>query len=427
MKKIYKLAALLTAFVCASTAMFAQNSMTPYSMYGYGMLNDNSSSMQRQMGGVGYAMSSGRQINAKNPASYASIDSLTFIFDIGADISFLHSAELRSIEKDENKANQIGGGLDYITMQFPIGKYMGASLGLIPYSSVGYAFGNEIMHGTLNNQGTGGITQAYVGIAGKYAGVSLGANISYNWGNIINDTYAVDNSGNRSLFEHVMQIRDWNINLGAMYTLILQKYHKINLGITYQPKKSFHGNTWGAYWDIGADKAADTVGYTTMSGKYYQPNTIGSGISYTYNRGYRMMFEVDFQWQDWAKAKYEPLFGNDGEVLFSGMQFDNRWKISAGGEFVPKTRGGNYIQHITYRLGGHYTNDYLMVNGNKVKDYGLSCGFGLPTIEGRTMINIGFEWLHRRAAPEKLISENYFNITVGINFNEMWFWQRKLR
>ena len=57
----------------------------------------------------------------------------------------------------------------------------------------------------------------------------------------------------------------------------------------------------------------------------------------------------------------------------------------------------------------------------------MSCGFGFPTPEGRTLINLGFDWRHRASSPVNLITENYFNITLGINFNEMWFWQRKIK
>ena len=81
------LAIALTPFV-----MKAQ-SVSPYSMYGYGIIGDHATSMQRQMGGVGYAMNSGRQINVMNPASYASIDSITFLFDLGADVAFIHRTE----------------------------------------------------------------------------------------------------------------------------------------------------------------------------------------------------------------------------------------------------------------------------------------------------------------------------------------------
>ena len=80
------------------------------------------------MGGVGYAMNSGRQINVMNPASYASIDSLTFLFDMGISATALWSQE------GDKRGKDFGGGLDYITMQFPIMKNMGASIGLLPFS-----------------------------------------------------------------------------------------------------------------------------------------------------------------------------------------------------------------------------------------------------------------------------------------------------
>ena len=174
----------------------AQNVNTPYSMYGFGVIGDRATSMQRQMGGVGYALQSGRQINVMNPASYAAIDSLTFLFDIGADLSFIWNRE------GNNKDHATGGGLDYVTMQFPLSKHIGASIGMLPYSGVGYAFGNEVAHGALENQGQGGINMAYFGIAGKVAGFSVGANVSYNFGTIQNDVYTTPSSG-QSLFEHI--------------------------------------------------------------------------------------------------------------------------------------------------------------------------------------------------------------------------------
>ena len=83
---------LIASALLAAAGASAQTS-SPYSMYGYGIIGDRATSMQTQMGGVGYAMNSGRQINVMNPASYAAIDSLTFLFDVGADISFLKIKE----------------------------------------------------------------------------------------------------------------------------------------------------------------------------------------------------------------------------------------------------------------------------------------------------------------------------------------------
>ncbi len=42
-------------------------------------------------------------------------------------------------------------------------------------------------------------------------------------------------------------------------------------------------------------------------------------------------------------------------------------------------------------------------------------------------MNLTFEYRHRQAHPDPLVKEQYFNIAIGVNFNEMWFWRNKLR
>lgn len=407
--------------LCATTTVMAQGVTSPYSMYGYGLIGDNATSMQRQMGSVGYAMNSGRQINVMNPASYASIDSLTFLWDMGADLTFMNS------HQGDIKENRTGGGLDYLTMKFPLGKHFGGSAGLLPVTSVGYAFGNEIEHGAMENQGSGGINQVYLGLAGNYAGLGVGVNISYMFGNIVNDVYSTPQNSGRTLFEHVMQIRDWNINIGAQYTLRLSKTDFVTLGAVYIPKKTFLGRTWVTNQNLGDNTSKpDTIASMKMRGNYDQPYTIGGGLSYTHRRTSYMMIEADFTYQNWKDAKYSPMYSKKGQEVFQGMDFNDRYRIAVGGEYAHKLRG-TYLQRITWRLGGYYTHDYLNIRGNDVKEYGLTCGMGLPTPENRTLINLGFEWKHRAASPQKLISENYFNITLGVNFNELWFWQRKIK
>ena len=406
----------------AAVAGLSAQVTTPYSMYGYGVLSDRATSMQRQMGSVGYAMNSGRQINVMNPASYAAIDSLTFLFDMGADLTFLW-------QKDgEAREHSTGGGLDYITMQFPICKFMGGSIGMLPYSSVGYAFGKDIQHGAKLNQGSGGINQAYLGLAGKVAGFSIGANIAYSFGTIRNDVFNTPDAQGQMLFEHIMQIRDWDINFGVQYTAKLSRTETLVAGVTYAPKKSLHGKTWETKQATTQDSKADTVAYMNMKGNYYTPNSIGVGLSYRHERTSRWMVEADYTFQQWSKAKFSPLYelSDPKNLVFEGMSFNNRSRSALGGEFVPKIRG-NYFQRMSYRLGAYYTEDYLNIKGNSVKEYGVTAGFGFNTPEGKTMINLGVEWKHRSASPQQLIAENYLNITLGLNFNELWFWQRRIK
>ena len=216
--KISKILSALIALQLSGTlAVIAQNgTMTPYSRYGYGILKDNATAAQRNMGGVGYAMSSGRQINVMNPASYAAIDSLTFLFDMGIDFTTMWQNE--TVDGNKLSDKQSGCGLDYITMQFPIGKFMGASFGILPYSSVGYSFGSEIENGATSRQGTGSINQLYLGLAGRiYKDLSVGVNVAYLFGSTFNDSYAYTSSGSSTLFEREFEVRDWRMDIGVQY------------------------------------------------------------------------------------------------------------------------------------------------------------------------------------------------------------------
>lgn len=403
--------------------MQAQNTTSPYSKFGYGILSDNATSAQRSMGGVGYAMNSGRQINVMNPASYAAIDSLTFLFDMGLDLSMSWASE-NSTDGQKASGKNFGGGLDYITLQFPVTKYIGVSLGLLPYSSVGYSFGSEISNGSNARQGTGGINQIYAGVGtNPFKNAYVGINLSYLWGTIINDAYAYTDAGSESLFERVLQVRDFKAQIGIQYAIDITRNDRLTLGAVYSPKQSLKGKTWGAYYDVTSDAQADTVGYSSTKDRYSLPETWGGGISYQH-KGF--MAEVDFTYQPWEKAKSAPILNDEGETVFDKTQYDNRWKVAVGLQYMPKERG-SYAQRISYRLGAFYNNDYVKVAGNSIRDYGVTMGFGLPVPKSKTMVNLGFEYHHRQATPNSLITEDYFNITLGVNFNEMWFWKNKIR
>ena len=415
--KIKSLGAVLALVAAIGTVNADVN--TPYSMYGYGMRGDKATSMQRQMGSVGIAMQSGRQVNVMNPASYASIDSLTFLWDMGANVNMQWS-------KDRTASSHgYGGGLDYVTMEFPLSKYMGMSIGMVPFTQVGYSFGDDIKFGARQNQGNGGITEAYAGVSGKIKGFSIGVNVSYDFGTIQNDVYSTPNAATQSLFEQIMEIRDWNIVAGLQYRQPLNRYNSLVLGATYSPKKSFHGNTWLTIQDLKSDAVADTIAQSKMKGKYYSPQSFGFGVSYTHEKVHHIMVEADFSLQQWSDAPFSGLYDESGQLVFQGMKFNDRKRLAVGGEYVQNVRG-SYFERMPWRLGAFYIDDYLKIDGNTMKEYGISLGTGFAAPGRKTMINLGFEWRHRQTSPVNMLSENYFNIMLGVNFNEVWFFKRKI-
>ena len=114
------------------------NTNSPYTRFGYGDLTEGTASELRGMGGVGIANRSKSTINVLNPASYSSVDSLTFQFDVGAGARFSH---FMTKGTDGNLSNSaFNANLEYLTMRFPLGKWLGFSAGLLPYSFSGYNF-----------------------------------------------------------------------------------------------------------------------------------------------------------------------------------------------------------------------------------------------------------------------------------------------
>ncbi len=415
-----KIAKIIVAFalLTITAAASAQNGvMTPYSSFGYGILSDHATSSQRAMGGVGYAMNSGRQINVMNPASYAAIDTLTFLFDMGIDVTVLNQSE--TIDETTRRETNFGGGLDYVTMQFPLGRYMGASVGVVPYSSVGYSFGSEIANGVDSRQGSGSINELYVGVAGRpFKGFSIGANVSYLFGTILNDTYAIADAGYSTLYQKQLEVRDYHLNFGAQYSFDFRGNDRLSFGLTYSPEKTLLGNARMIYYDTQSDSKPQETDAHKLRHNYSLPETWGAGICYTFDR--KLMLEFDYTYQPWSKAKFR---GFDGENVEG--RFADRTKYALGMQFTPNQRG-RYMSRVQYRAGLYYNNDYLMIRDNRLREYGVTAGFGFPVPMFKTIVSLGFEWKRRQAHPNPLIKENYFNITLGINFNEMWFDQRKI-
>lgn len=421
MQKLFKsiLAALLLS-VFAFPA-FAQNGITsPYSRFGYGILRDNATSAQQAMGGVGYAMNSGRQINVMNPASYARTDSMTFLFDLGADLTFNWSNEKNPGGKDFSE-NNIGGGLNYITMQFPVGKRLGMSIGLLPYSSVGYAFGNTVDNGYTSRSGSGSINELYVGIAGRIVStLTVGVNVAYMFGSTINDTYAITQSASTSLYENELRVQDFHIDAGIQYTQSLGRTDAVTLGFVYSPAKSLLGKYQSYAYDV--ENGTSETGDELSTRRFFSLSaTYGAGISYQHDR--RLLIEADFTYQPWSKTRYLQYNGDSPEGV-TGILAD-RWKIAVGAQYQPSPRG-SYARRIQYRAGAYFDRDYMMVRDNHVREYGASVGVGLPVPGFKSILSLGLGWMQRRAYPATLIREDYFNITLGINFNETWFRKSKI-
>ena len=400
---------------------------SPYSRYGYGVLSNKGIGASRSMGGISYGIRN-QNINPGNPASYSGVDTLTFIFDIG--VSYTNA------KLSENGINQTDhlGGLDFLAIQFPIGRRIGVSAGFLPYSSVGYSFG--YMHSFENQNaqyqtyfsGSGGLNQIYGGIAYEpINGLSIGANVSYLYGTMEHDRSLPYFNGTTSYSRY--EYRKFMINaakydFGIQAQIPISKTKKLTVGATYTPQISPKTRVKGR--DIVYSIPNDTIVLDGKNLKVNFPHTFGLGFAISDRK---LTFGADATFEKWKDLTYPVEMGDE---MDTSTRFNNRWKFNAGVEYAINPSERNFFKRMKFRAGANYSNSYVNVKGGGGYDeYGATIGFGLPfrdTYTGRTSyINIGFEY--RRLEPEfkNMIKEEYFGVSLNVNLNDLWFMKNKFR
>jgi hypothetical protein len=401
----------------ASVMMIAQNNTnSPYTRYGYGQLEDDCFSRSQAMGGTSIGMRTKNSINSNNPASYSSIDSTSFIFEMGV------SGLLSNFRSGDAQNTTFTGNLDYIALQSPVTKWMGLSAGLIPYSYVGYNYnytdsikipmGEEYNVYDKTYYGSGGISQVYLGLSFDIADhLALGVNGYYMFGNINHYKAVSYNQSELTTTNTVMlnnlHINSFNTRFGLQYHETIGEKHKLNIGAIYEFRSGMNGKF-----------EQTTTGTDTLmmnSNELFEmPSLYGGGIMYTYDD--KLMIGVDFTYQEYSKALY---YGKRDTLT-------NRMKISLGAEYTHDPRGRRYIDRMSWRLGAKYNNSYAMVNGKQAGDFSLTCGIGLPLRTSRTVININFEYGNIGGMMATL-KENYFKFGLNFSLNETWFIKAKVR
>ncbi|MEY8722487.1 hypothetical protein AALN73_15190 [Bacteroides stercorirosoris] len=401
-----------------SGAMVAQNNTnSPYTRYGYGQLADQGSGNSKAMGGIAYGLRDRYQTNFANPASYTAVDSLTFMFDGGI------SMQNTNFSNGAVKKNAKNSSFDYITMQFRLSKWGAMSIGLLPYSNVGYSMyeSGETEDGTpyVNTfSGEGGLHQLYLGAGFKILkNLSIGANISYLWGDMSRSRYQ-SFSSNSDIMPlttiYGTEVTSYKLDFGAQYTQQFGKKHSATVGVVFSPGHDLGNDSY-----VQQQLGNSTTGYSTSQRDTTMtmgiPMTLGAGVTYVYDD--RLTVGVDVMFQKWNSV----TFMNEPDA------FCNRAKIALGAEYIPNLMGRSYLAHIKYRLGAYYSQPYYKIDGVRAaNEYGVTAGFGLPLPRSRSVLSISAQYVRTQGKEAQFLNENTLRLCIGVTFNERWFWKRKV-
>ena len=377
------------------------------------------------MGGIAIGLRDGSQINPTNPASYTAIDSLTFLFEGGV------SLQNMNISGGGLKLNAKNASFDYLAMQFRLAPWMAMSVGLLPYSNVGYTVSdsqttdNDLTY-SRSFTGDGGLHQLYVGAGVKVLkNLSVGVNASYFWGDLTRTRSVIFPQMSSSTYysynrQMAVSISDYKLDFGVQYTQELNKKHSFTVGAIYSPKHKLN-NDYNSTIQVGSSTTEK------MDATLELPNTFGVGFTYNYDK--RLTLGMDYSLQQWSKTEFG-IATNDINVrqdFEETYAYCDRTKISVGAEYIPNLIGRSYFAHIKYRLGAYYTTPYYKIDGKKAsREYGVTAGFGLPVPRSRSILSISGQFVRVKGLETNMVNENIFRVSIGLTFNERWFFKRRV-
>ena len=414
----------LMFMLLGEVAMAQNNTNSPYTRYGYGDLADQYTGNSKAMGGIAIGLRDKSQINPVNPASYTAIDTLTFLFEGGL------SLQNMNVSEGSMRRNAKNTSLDYIAMQFRLRPWMAMSIGLLPYSSVGYAVSDastteEGLQYSRSFSGDGGLHQLYAGLGVKLLkNLSVGANVSYLFGDItrIRDVYFPE-SESAYYYEQTsaLSVSDYKLDFGLQYTQDINKKTNLTLGAVYSPKRGLNN-------DYSIQTRTSVINQQDLQADLQLPNSFGVGVSVNYDR--RITVGADYSLQKWSQVSSS--LRSDEAGLLSAFDetfaYCDRSKFSIGAEYIPNLLGRYYMGHVKYRLGAYYSTPYYKIDGKRaVTEYGITAGFGLPVPRSRSILSVTGQFVKVKGANKMLTDENIFGVSIGITFSESWFSKVKVQ
>lgn len=395
----------------------------PYSSYGIGSINHLSNGVLDGMGSVSYAMQNPYYINFRNPASYAAFDSLSFIADAAASIYYSKLSQ-KGINQKNSYAKPV-----YLAIGLPVTRHWRTSAGIKSFSTVGYDIETSKIIPNIGEvnytySGDGGLFQLYWGNAFKICkGLSIGLNASYLFGSIFASSNAEFNSNTilNSYIKDAYLVDGIYLEGGLQYFFNIGEKHKIGLGAVYSntayiwAKEKLLINAYSG--GFISTSTYDTVLHKDdIRGRLNIPQSVGAGLSYSYND--KLTIAGDVTWQNWANFKFmKPCDSLQNTIL-----------ASLGAQFIPDPNSNKFFKKMAFRIGGRYSTGELMLRNKPISEFGVCLGVGVPitTFNTHSSLNILFEYGRTGTLVNDLIRQDYFRFSFCFTLQERWYQRVKL-
>ncbi len=409
-------------FLLFALVSYTQNlSNDPYSRFGLGDLYHSYTATASGMGSVGVGLTNPLMINHNNPASYSLIYKQRFIMQTG----LYHVTNEMKISNSDVEKSQITNfsNLSHFNIAFPIAKWWGGSIGLLPYSTFSYSFSDkhEYPSADLFFKGNGGLNRFYVGHSIKpHKNFSLGVNINYMFGKLSTERRVIfqDQSLLNSKQIENTRVKGFYYDFGALFNNKIGEFNltistNIDNGNSISAKKTIFSETFRLN-TLGSEITEDDSLSTSISGEIILPKAFSSGFS-LYND--KLLFAFDYSLENWTKFK---IFDQVDDNL------DNSSRIAMGFQYVPDRKAINkYFKMIRYRIGIYSSKTNLNLRDQHLNEQVFSFGFGLPLKRTGALLNLSAELGRRGTTENNLIQDQFARFKFGLILSDIWFIKRK--
>lgn len=416
MKLLRKIFFAFTILWFAASVSAQNNTISPYSKLGLGDFESMGFGRNAAMGGTGIGVRSPLNLNNLNPAAITSLDSTMVIFEFGVHGDF---TQLKTSGASGSKNN---ANLSYIALGIGINKKWGMSLGLVPYTNVGYTFitnppvSGSVATYTTQYEGSGGLSKFYLTTAYKITkNSSLGANVSFLFGpknEIENYSLTVPGFYEVSL-EKSTRYSGLVFNFGYQQIFELSEKNELVLGFTINAPGILRSRT--SIYELqrySGTSFMDTLRYEEGNYQFNDfPVNYGGGLSYVFDK--QLVLSADYSRQNWSELVVADAFAD---------LIDNN-TFTFGLEYTPRRLSQR--NPISYRAGTNYQSGYYEIDGNTIQSLAFTAGVGFRM---RTMrVNLFAEYKTRGTTKNQLIKEDFVRVGLNVSFFESWLQRYRYR
>ncbi len=414
---------LLVLLLLDSFLAMGQAARSPFSSFGIGEQYGTALTHNQGMGGVGISNPEYWYLNNQNPALLV-FNRLT-TFQAGV------LGEQRTQSSSTTTEKTGSGNLNYLVLGIPVKPgWWVSSVALMPYSRLNYQLkytqpveGSATNTVNITEKGSGGINQLnWSNGVTVIRSISVGLKATYLFSSIVNEYSNVLTQTNQTIltspkiYERTF-VSDFQFSpaLSIHIDSLFKQNYRLNIGAVYDFGSSLNSKFYQRIERLNAAGLVDSVTLIpNAKGTITIPQALSVGISF--GKGFKWMAAVDGYYADYSQ--YRSLNG-------SNPYQTNNWRLGAGFTLTPDQASlSSYLKRMTYRTGVSLENYPYLVNGNTVRDFGITFGFSSP-VSRYSSLDLALKVGKKGDKTSNTLEENYIKLYFGITFNDQWFIKRR--